>query len=86
MSVDTQTEQLDDRWVSEPETEQPMNEQENVNDILVRLCAMSRPYSEPNSPTHQAQATEPPVPFETAKKKKRRGKKHKDKGASIECM
>ena len=52
VSVATQTEQLEDGWVSEPETEQPMNEQENVNDILVRLCAMSRPYNQPNSPTH----------------------------------
>ena len=81
MSVATQTVQLDDGWVSEPDTEQPMNEQENVNNILARLCALSRPYSKPNSPTHEAQAAEPPVPFETTKKKKRRGKK--DKGASF---
>ena len=92
VSVATQTVQLDDGWVSEPDTEQPMNEQENVNNILARvcalcaLCALSRPYSKPKSPTHQAQAAEPPMPFETANKKKRRGKKHKDKGASFECM
>ena len=92
MSLATQTVQLDNGWVSEPDTEQPMNKQENVNNILARVCALctfcdlSRPYSKPNSPTHEAQAAEPPVPFETAKKKKRRGKKHKDKGASFGYM
>ena len=86
VSVAAQTVQLHDGWVSEPDTEQPMNEQENVNNILARLCALSRPYSKPKSPTHEAQAAEPPVPFETAKKKKRRGKKHKDKGASFGYM
>ena len=86
MTVATQTEQLDDGWVSEPDTDQPKNEQENVDDILSRLCAMWRPYIVPNSHTDQVQATEPPAPFETAKKKKRRGKKHKDKGASFGYM
>ena len=89
MTVATQTEQLDrDEWVSEPDTapEQPMNEQENSDDILLHLCAMSRSYGVENSPTDQAQATEPPVPFETADKKKRRGKKHSDKGASFGYM
>ena len=71
MTVATQTEELENEWVSEPDTEQPMNEQDNDHDIVK------------NSPTDQAQATEPPVPFETAKKKKRRGKKHSDKGASF---
>ena len=86
MTVATQTEELENEWVSEPDTEQPMNEQDNDHDILMRLCAMSKPFREKNSLTDQAQATEPPVPFETAKKKKRRGKKHKDKGASFGYM
>ena len=86
VSVATQTEQLDDAWVSEPDTEQPMNELENVDDILSCLCATWRPYIVPNSTTDQTQATEPPVPFETAKKRKRRGNKQKDKGASFGYM
>ena len=86
VSVATRTVQLDDGWVSEPDTKQPMNKQENVNNILAHLCALSRPYSKPNLPTLEAQAAEPPVPFETANKKNRRGKKHKDKGASFENM
>ena len=59
---------------------------ENVDDSLSCLCATWRPYTVPNSPTHQTQATEPPVLFDTAKKKKRRGNKHKDKGASFGYM
>ena len=86
VSVATQAVQLDNGWVSEPDTKQPMNKQENVNNILAHLCALSRPYSKPNSPTHEAQAAEPPVPFEMTNKKNRRGKKHKDKGASFENM
>ena len=87
MTVATQTELLDrDEWVSEPDTEQPMNEQENSDDILLHLCAMPRSYGVENSPTDQAQATEPPVPFEAAEKKKRRGKKHSDKGVSFGYM
>ena len=33
VSVATQTVQLDNGWVSEPEIEQPMNEQPSVNNI-----------------------------------------------------
>ena len=89
MSVSTQTVQLDDGWVSEPETEQPMNEQASVSNILARLCILSNARIKPKSPSHVAQVVEPPmppvppVPFETVNKKKRRGKKQKDKDANF---
>ena len=86
MTVATQTEELENEWVSEPDTEQPMNEQDNSREMLMRMCAMSKGYSVENLPSDQVQATELPVPFETAKKKKRRGKKHSDKGASFGYM
>ena len=85
MSVATQTVQLDDGWVSEPETEQPMNEQASVGNILARLCALSKARLKPKSPPHVDQVVEspvPPVPFETVSKKKSRGKKQKDKDAN----
>ena len=44
VTVATQNEELEDEWVSEPDTKQPMNEQDNGNVILSRLCAMSTPY------------------------------------------
>ena len=50
VSVATQTVQLDDGWVSEPETEQPMNKQASVSNILARLCILSNAYSNPKSP------------------------------------
>ena len=43
VTVATQTEELEDEWVSEPDTKQPMNKQDNDHDILMRLCAMSKP-------------------------------------------
>ena len=49
VSVATQTVQLDDGWVSEPEIEQPMNEQASVSNILARLCILSNAYSKPNT-------------------------------------
>ena len=87
VSVATQTVQLDDGWVSEPETEQPMNEQASINNILARLRILSNTYSKPKyPPPHEAQVAEPPAPFETVNKKRRRGKKQKDKGASFGYM
>ena len=87
VSVATQTVQLDNGWVSGPEIEQPMNEQPSVSNILVRLCILSNAYSKPKSPPpHEAQVAEPPVPFETLNKKKRRGKKQKDKDANFGYM
>ena len=50
LSVASQTVQLDDGWVSEPETEQPMNKQASVSNILARLCILSNAYSNPKSP------------------------------------
>ena len=88
MSVATQTVQLDDGWVSEPEIEQPMNEQASVSNILARLCMLSEACLKPKSPPQVAQVVEPPmppvppVPFETVNRKKRRGKKQKDKDAN----
>ena len=80
MSVATQTVQLDDGWVSEPEIEQP-----SVNNILARLCALTEECLKPKSPPQVAQVVVPPmppVPFETVNRKKRRGKKQKDKDAN----
>ena len=48
VSVATQTVQLDDGWVSEPEIEQPMNELPSVNNILARLCALTEECLKPN--------------------------------------
>ena len=79
MTVATQTEQLDDGWVSEPDTDQPKNEQENVDDILSRLCAMWRPYIVPNSHTDQVQATEPPA----QRKRKGEGRNIKTKALAL---
>ena len=81
VSVATQTVQLDDGWVSEPEIEQPMNELASVSNILARLCMLSEARLKPKSPPQVAQVVEPPmppVPFETVNRKKRRGKKQKD--------
>ena len=83
VSVATQTVQLDDGWVSEPEIEQPMNEQPSVNNILARLCALTEECLKPKSPPQVAQVVVPPVPFETVNRKKRRGKKQKDKDANF---
>ena len=82
VSVATQTVQLNDGWVSEPEIEQPMNEQPSVNNILARLCALTEECLKPKSPPQVAQVVMPPVPFETVNRKKRRGKKQKDKDAN----
>ena len=49
VSVATQTVQLDDGCVSEPEIEQPMNEQPSVNNILARLCALTEECLKPKS-------------------------------------
>ena len=84
--VATQTVQLDDGWVSEPETEQPMNEQASVSNILACLCILLNAYIKPKSSPHEAQVTEPPVPFETVNKKKRRGKKQKNNDANFGYM
>ena len=89
VSVATQTVQLDDWWVSEPEIEQPMNEQPSVNNILARLCAPTEECLKPKSPPQVAQVfvpPMPPVPFETVNRKKRRGKKQKDKDANSADM
>ena len=89
MSVATQTVQLDDGWVSEPEIEQPMNEQPSVSTILARLCMLSEARLKPKLPPQVAQVVEPPmppVPFETVNRKKRRGKKQKDKDANSGYM
>ena len=86
VSVATQTVQLDDGWVSEPEIEEPMNEQPSVNNILARLCALTEECFKPKSPPQVAQVVVPPippVPFETVNRKKRRGKKQKDKDANF---
>ena len=89
VSVATQTVQLDDGWVSEPEIEEPMNEQPSVNNILARLCALTEECFKPKSPPQVAQVVVPPmppVPFETVNRKKRRGKKQKDKDADFGHM
>ena len=89
VSVATQTVQLDDGWVSEPETEQPMNEQASVSSILARLWVLSNAHLRQKSPPQVAQVVEPPVPpvpFETVNKKKRGGKKQKDKDANFRYM
>ena len=89
VSAATQTVQLDDGWVSEPEIEQPMNEQPSVSTILARLCMLSEARLKPKSPPQVAQVVEPPmppVPFETVNRKKRRGKKQKDKDANSGYM
>ena len=86
VSVATQTVQLDDEWVSEPETEQPMNEQPSVNNILARLCILSNARLKPKSPPQVVEPPMPPVPFETVNKKKSRGKKQKDKDANFGYM
>ena len=86
VSVATQTVQLDDGWVSEPEIEEPMNEQPSVNNILARLCALREECFKPKSPPQVAQVVMPPVPFETVNRKKRRGKKQKDKDANFGHM
>ena len=69
-------------WVAEPEIEQPVNEQPSVSTILARLCMLSEARLNPKSPPQVAQVVEPPMPFETVNKKKRRGKKQKDKDAN----
>ena len=56
VSVATQTVQLDDGWVSEPETELPMNEKASVSNILARLCILSNAHSKLKSPPHEAQS------------------------------
>ena len=87
--IATQTVQLNDGWVSEPETEQPMNEQPSVNNILARLCALTEECLKPKSPPQVAQVVMPPVPpvpFETVNRNKRRGKKQKDKDANSADM
>ena len=89
VSVATQTIQLDDGWVSEPEIEEPMNQQPSVNHILARLCALTEECLKPKSPPQVAQVVVPPmppVPFETVSRKKRRGKKQKDKDANFGHM
>ena len=89
VSVATQTVQLDDGWVSEPEIEQPMNEQASVSNILARLSVLTEECLKPKSPPQVAQVVEPPVPlvpFETVNRKKRRGKKQKDKDANSGYM
>ena len=86
VSVATQTVQLDDGWVSEPEIEQPVNEQPSVNNILAHLCALTEECLKPKSPPQVAQVVEPPMPFETVNRKKRRGKKQKDKDANSGYM
>ena len=86
MSLATQTVQLDDGWVSEPEIEQPMNEQPSVNNILARLCALTEECLKPKSPPQIVQVFMPPVPFETVNRKKRREKKQKDKDANSGYM
>ena len=89
MSVATQTVQLDDGWVSEPEIEQPMNEQPSVNNILARLCALTEECLKPKSTPQVAQVVMPPVPpvpFQTVNRKKRREKKQKDKDANSGYM
>ena len=89
VSVATQTIQLDDGWVSEPEIEEPMNQQPTVNHILARLCALTEECLKPKSPPQVAQVVVPPmppVPFETVSRKKRRGKKQKDKDANFGDM
>ena len=86
MSLATQTVQLDDGWVSEPEIEQPMNEQPSVNNILARLCVLTEECLKPKSPPQIVQVFMPPVPFETVNRKKRREKKQKDKDANSGYM
>ena len=86
VSVATQTVQLDDGWVSEPEIKQPMNEQPSVNNILAHLCALTEECFKPKSPPQVAQVVMQPVPFETVNRKKRRGKKQKDKDANSGYM
>ena len=86
VSAATQTVQLDDGWVSEPEIEQPMNEQPSVSTILARLCALTEECLKPKSPPQVAQVVMQPVPFETVNRKKRRGKKQKDKDANSGYM
>ena len=86
MSVATQTIQLDDGWVSEPEIEEPMNQQPSVNHIIARLCALTEERLKPKSPPQVAQVVVPPVPFETVSRKKRRGRKQKDKDANFGDM
>ena len=84
VSVATQTIQLDDGWVSEPEIEEP-----SVNHILARLCALTEECLKPKSPPQVAQVVVPPmppVPFETVSRKKRRGRKQKDKDANFGDM
>ena len=86
VTIATQTEELENEWVSEPDTEQPVNELGNDHEMLLCICALSTGYRVGNPPRDQAQATEPPSRVGTAKKKKRRGKKHSEKGTNSVYM
>ena len=82
VTIATQTEEPENEWVLGPDTEELMNELDNDHEMLLRICALSTGPRVENPPRDQAQATEPPSRIETAKKKKRRGKKHSEKGTS----
>ena len=79
MTIATQTEEPENEWVSEPDTEQTMNELDNSHEMLERIWALSNGYRAEICPVIKFR---PPSRVETAKKKKRRGKKHSVKGTS----